>query len=282
MKEKTKTNGFSLDSLLDTDATLRRAAISAINNMGKIIALFVSLLTVAVTFTEVSFGAVLSESFASSLLLILCSSYIIYFSLEDAGERCGEESEEYTEAKKRYALARKTLSADMTDSFRAYLTEYCRREYEARRSDAIFSLGICEDDIEKYNRGEELDRRTKKRVRTVERLKPIILTPRAVISYGKLSRKSELESPEGRKLLSLILRLIPSTVCMTLTVSVALSTKDGLTAADILGGILKLSALPMIGFKGYSAGYNYSKHLASAWLETKAEIIEGFNAPASP
>ena len=69
---------------------------------------------------------------------------------------------------------------------------------------------------------------------------------------------------------------------MTLTVSVALSTKDGLTAADILGGILKLSALPMIGFKGYSAGYNYSKHLASAWLETKAEIIEGFKPDSVP
>ena len=37
MKEKTKNNGFSLESLLDTDAALRRAAICAINNMGKII-----------------------------------------------------------------------------------------------------------------------------------------------------------------------------------------------------------------------------------------------------
>ena len=63
MKEKTKNNGFSLDTLLDSEYTIRRAAISAINNIGKIIALFVSILTVAVTFTEVSFGAVLSESF---------------------------------------------------------------------------------------------------------------------------------------------------------------------------------------------------------------------------
>jgi hypothetical protein len=278
MKEKTKNNGFSLESLLDTDAALRRAAISAINNMGKIIALFVSLLTVAVTFTDVSFGAVLSESFASSLLLLLCSSYIIYFSLEDAGERCGEDSDEYTAAKKRYSEACQTLGADKNEAFRIYLTEYCRREYEARRSDAIFSLGISEEDIDKYKRGDTLDRRTARRVRSVERIKPIVLNPRAVVSYGKLSRRSELESPEGRKLISLILRLIPSTVCMTVTVSVALSAKDGLTPADVLEGILKLSALPMIGFKGYSAGYVYSKHTAAAWLETKARIIEGFIA----
>ena len=277
MKEKTKNNGFSLDTLLDSEYTIRRAAISAINNIGKIIALFVSILTVAVTFTEVSFGAVLSESFASSLLLLLCSSYIIYFSLEDAGERCGEESEEYLAAKKRYSEARKKLSADMTDSFRLYLADYCRREYLARRSDAIFSLGISEEDIKKHEVGEKIDRRVRRRVKTVIKMKPIMLNPGAIISYGKPTRRSELESPESRKLLSLILRLIPSTVCMMLTVSVALSTKDGLTAADVLNGILKLSALPMIGFKGYSAGYNYSKHLFAAWLETKAEIIEGFS-----
>lgn len=278
MKERTKNSSFSLESLLDSEDTVRRVAIGAVNNMGKIIALFAAILTIAVTFTDVSFGAIISESFASSVVLLLTSSYIIYFSLEDSGERCGEESEEHIAAKKRYREARAKMSADMTEGFRAYLIDYCRSEYEARRRGAIFSLGIKESDIEGYLNGQKQDRRTRRAVRCILRLKPVTLSARDILSDGKPTRKSELESPEGKKLLSLILRLIPSTVCMILTVSVALSAKDGLTATDILNGILRLSALPMIGFKGYVAGYNYSKRKASTWLDTKAQIIEGFKA----
>ena len=51
-------------------------------------------------------------------------------------------------------------------------------------------------------------------------------------------------------------------------------------ASQATTDILRLSALPMIGFKGYSAGYNYSKRHAAVWLETKAEIIEGFKPPS--
>jgi hypothetical protein len=63
---------------------------------------------------------------------------------------------------------------------------------------------------------------------------------------------------------------------MSITVSVMLSAKDGMTASDILNGILKLSALPVIGFRGFCAGYSYSKHTLSLWLETKAGILEAF------
>ena len=43
-------------------------------------------------------------------------------------------------------------------------------------------------------------------------------------------------------------------------------------------GIFKLSALPIIGFKGYGAGYSYSKDTKSAWIDTKARILEQFVA----
>ena len=63
---------------------------------------------------------------------------------------------------------------------------------------------------------------------------------------------------------------------MAVTVSVMLTAKEGLTGADVLNGILKLSALPMIGFKGYSQGYSYAKHTLTLWTETKANILEAF------
>ena len=271
-----KENKLSFDTLLDSEATVRKIAVTAIRDMGKIIALITTLLAVTVTFTEVRFGAVFTEEFFSSLLLLLSASYIIYFSLEDAGERTGEESAEYLAARERYLKARESLDGECADGFREYLKSYCEREHAYRVRCALFSLGITESDLLAYQRGERQDKKLRRAARRVARIKPIMLSTSSLLSLGKLSRESELESPEHRKLRSLILRLIPSTVCMTVTVSVVLSTKDGLTAADIIDGILKLSALPLTGFKGYSAGYTYAKHRATAWLETKSRVIEEY------
>ena len=74
----------------------------------------------------------------------------------------------------------------------------------------------------------------------------------------------------------LLLKILPSTICMILTVSVMLNVKEDMTASDVINGILKLSALPVIGFKGYSAGYGYTKNSLSLWIETKANILEKF------
>ena len=93
---------------------------------------------------------------------------------------------------------------------------------------------------------------------------------------GYLPDTSELENPESRKLVSLFLRLIPSALCTLITVSVILTAKDGLTVTDVLNGILKLSALPVAAFRGYSQGYTYAKHSLSLWLDTKSGILEGY------
>ena len=74
----------------------------------------------------------------------------------------------------------------------------------------------------------------------------------------------------------LVLKILPSTICMIVTVSVMLSLKSDMSASDVINGIFKLSALPLIGFKGYSAGYSYTKYNLSLWLETKANILSKF------
>ena len=104
------------DSILDSGEIVKKAGRALIENMGKIIALAVSLIMIAVTFTDISFSSVFTESFASSLLLLLTSSYIIYFSLEDAGEKCAENTEEYKKATERYdSLRQKVSGNDIAD-----------------------------------------------------------------------------------------------------------------------------------------------------------------------
>ena len=89
------------DSVFDSSELMKRAGKTLFENMGKVIAFTVALLMLLVTFTDVSFAATMSESFVSSLLLLITSSYVIYFSLEDAGEKCAEETDEYKSAKER-------------------------------------------------------------------------------------------------------------------------------------------------------------------------------------
>ena len=83
------------DTILDSGELTKKAGRALIGNMGKLIALFVALIMLAVTFTDIKFTGILTGGFTSSLLLLITASYIIYFSLEDAGEKCGLETDEY-------------------------------------------------------------------------------------------------------------------------------------------------------------------------------------------
>ena len=60
----------SFDTILDYGELMKRAGVGIAANMGKIIALTVSLIMLAVTFTDVAFTGILTEEFASSLLLL--------------------------------------------------------------------------------------------------------------------------------------------------------------------------------------------------------------------
>lgn len=264
------------DGLLDTSELVKRTGKTILCNMGKIIALFVFLIMLTVTFTDVSFAGFFTESFTSSFLLLLISSYIIYFSLEDAGEKHGEESAEFDKASDRFSELREKINGSDVDALREFCIEYSARDLAYRQKILLLSRGLSEKDIERYKNGERLDKASRYVLKKHAKMKPVILTPKTLLSREKTSGRSELENPDKRKLPMLILKLIPSTICMMVTVSVIFSTKEGLTPSDVINGIIKLAALPLIGFKGYSAGYSYIKHNISLFLETKANILEEF------
>jgi hypothetical protein len=56
-----------------------------------------------------------------------------------------------------------------------------------------------------------------------------------------------------------------------------LTAKDGLTATAVIEGILKLSTLPVVGFRGYAAGYSYIRRSYIPWIETKSRLLEAYN-----
>ena len=107
-------------------------------------------------------------------------------------------------------------------------------------------------------------------------MRAVALTPQTLLSVNRSGLESELCDPERKKLGHLVLQLIPSTLCMAFTVSIMLSTKDGTTLDSVIDGLFKLTALPIVGLRGYSEGYSYVKNSKTVWVETKARLLEAF------
>ena len=267
--------------LIEAESIIKKSGVALIKNIGKVIASITLTVAVMITFTEVSFVGFENESFTSSLIIMLICAYLIYFSLEDAGERLGEESEEYSAAIDAYKKTVKRIDSIGTVGLREFCIDYSRSELEYRRDNLLITYGLCREDYEKYLSGEKFDKEITHIFVRAKKMKAIPLTPKTMLSGERRNARSELSNPQKHKGMIMFLRLIPSAICMTVTVSVMLSTKDGLNAATVIEGILKLSTLPIIEFKGYAQGYSFVSNALIPWVETKTRLLEGYLANAS-
>ena len=196
--------------------------------------------------------------------------------MEDSGEKIGEGSTEYTEAFEKYKKAKECVGIQSIRALREFCKKYSLEELEFRRSTFIAEAGYTEDEFDSFKRGGKCTLRERWIFSKARRMKAVKLTPALLLSGSSLSTESELENPEKKKFLYAFIRLLPSTLCMIFTVSVILTVRGDLTPSVIIDGLIKLSALPIIGFRGYSTGYSFVKEKKSAWLETKARLLSAF------
>ena len=269
----------SFDSaLLESGAQIKRGYSALLQNFGKAVAILTALIAVLITFTEVGFYEFGRESFTANLISMLICSYVMYFSLEDAGERLGKESEEYKCAEAAWRDCCRKIGGKDIGRLRDFLKEYKLGELKFRRDGFIIAQGYSTEEYEKYLLSGTSDRKAKRVFRRAERMKPVDLTPKTLLASDRRRGDGELANPERGKLIKLIIRLIPSTFCMIFTVSVMLTAKDGLTAPAVIEGIVKLLTLPIIGLRGYSSGYSYAKGALLSWVETKSRLLGAFLA----
>lgn len=268
--------GEDTGNILELGGVIRRGYSSVIANAGKVIAVITLLVAVIVTFTDVAFSDITSQSFTTTLAVMLLSSYLMYFSLEDTGEREGECTEEYKIANEKYLAARSKITPQCIDSLRSFCLDYSCRELEYRKLSYLGEMGYSKSDLEAYKGGKIFPLRARRVFRRAENMRAVKLSPAILLSRSHGMIKSELTSPSYKKVIGAIMSLIPSTVCMIFTISVILTTKDNMSLSTVIDGLVKLSALPIIGFKGLIDGYRYSKEDKSCWLETKARLLESF------
>lgn len=247
-----------------------------IQNTGKIIAVITLVVATLVTFTDISFSELSSVAFTSSLAVMLIASYLMYFSLEDAGEKYGEESEEYKAALERYANVREKILPNSIPALREFCYRYSLDEVEYRKRAYINEHGYSLEEYEDFACGNAFPKKARRVFRRADKIKPIKLAPQTLLTHERSASRSELQNPERGKLIGMIVRLIPTTLCTFFTASVILTTKTDLTVSTVIEGILKLSTLPVIGFKGYQIGYYFAKGEKAVWIETKARLLEAF------
>lgn len=247
-----------------------------INNAGKAIALITLAVSVLIIFADVGFADLKSAAFTTTLAVMLISSYIIYFSLEDSGERYGERCDEYKEALLKYKTARAAIGTGSIKELRSFCLRYSKEELSFRRANYIAEAGYTEEEYENYKNGGRVSLRERYYFSKARRMRAVRLTPSLLLSGSSFSASSELEDPGRKKYIKALVNLLPSTVCMVLTVSIILNVRGDLTPSVVLDGLIKLSALPVIGFRGYTAGYSFVKDKKSVWLETKARLLSAF------
>lgn len=267
--------GFDI-TLLSTGALIKKSYSALIANVGKAIAVITLIIAALVSFTEIGFSDAGAESFTSTLIMMLIASYIMYFSLEDAGEKLGRESEDYKSALTCYEEKRAQIGGEDIKELRKFCFDYQSEELEYRKLNALMSLGYTMEEYESYKRGERTDKHIARKLSRIDRLKRSDIEAADLLTKGSARVACELKRPGISRLIFMFCRLIPSTVCMFFTISVMISAKDGLTFSSVLESIMKLSTLPIIGLKGYSAGYEYALGGELSWLNIKTDLLDAF------
>ena len=249
---------------------------SLMSGLGKLVAVICGAVAVLVTFTDITFGGLGTKEMTTVLAVLLASAYVIYFSLEESGERRGEETEEFRTAFSRHRELCSQITPEMLPALRSYLTDYTLEEAASRRRTLLMRAGYTEEEYNAYKAGEPVKMTARRVMRRAARIKAAQISPGDLLSEGKPKNRGELYNPEPRARIQMLLNLIPTTVCMVVTVSVMLSLKDSLGPAEIFEGLMKLSTLPIIGVRGYVCGFNYAKDVRAGWLETKSRLLVGF------
>ena len=264
------------DGLIATDALAKQGGAMLIKNSGKIIAAMTILVAVLLTFTDVSFATLGSRTFTTTLTVMLVSSYLIYFSLEDSGEKLGEESEDYLSGFAAYEKVRALISGEDIGALRDFCTDYSKKELEFRRRAYLVSHGCTEEELLSFCRGEQTPRELKRYLRRAAKMKAVPLTPAMLLGGDGNGRRSELADRTRFKTLRMAVKLLPTMVFTCVTVSVILTLKDGLSAATVIESIVKLSSLPVIGFRGYAAGYSHVKNAVLPRIDTRRRLLEAY------
>ena len=251
---------------------------------GIVVGVLTFLVSVMIFFTEPSLSAKPVEHVSVQMSVAMFCIFMMYTSMSDAGCRAGEERPEYAAARDEWT--------NLADRVRrsGYLSElagFCRRlaveEREEARADRLAAVGLSLADYEAIEsdpaRYRALPRRTRRMIRKVRAVRLLKLPPdRLLSSAGKSRRRIAPVSPGAQRTRSTVFAMVPSVAGTFLTVSVAFTTADGLTASAVISAAFRLLALLWMGFRGYGMGYRSVVRDCVSACKTRSALLLRFLA----
>ena len=123
-------------SLLESGRIIQSGAAAIINNAARIVSAITVILSALVLFTDLKFVDFSAESFSSTLTVMMIASYLIYFSMSEAGENTAEECDEYKSASQKCDSLSSLVGGDKI----SLLRKFCRRYSEWGKTYNFFRL----------------------------------------------------------------------------------------------------------------------------------------------
>ena len=254
------------ESLLSASlASLSKGRQKIFTHIGLWVSFLALLIATLATFTNISILSLSAETLTLTVAIYAAVTVVIFFSLAEEGEHMGRSEPAYREAEKSLDAVASRVTPAQYASLESFCRRYAKEEFGERRARLLLAHGIAHEE----------DTPPKSAVRRLKRLRPLQLN--AFMLLGKAAdADSPLRNPERKRKNGLFLRLTPSLICTCFGIGIAIGVRDTLTLSAILEGIFKLSALLIVGLRGYVQGYLFIGESEIPFIRAKARLLERF------
>ena len=255
------------ESLLNASlASFSRGRQRFFTHIGLWIALLALLIATLATFTDISILSLSAETLTLTVAVYATVTVVIFFSLAEEGERSGRAEMPYREAEKSLESAVARITPAQYEGLENFCRRYTEQEFDERRARLLLAHGITR---EEGNLPSSLERQLK-------RLKPLQLNAFMLLGKAESGADSPLRNPQRRRKHRLFLRLAPSLLCTCFGIGIAIGARETMTASAILEGVFKLTALLIVGLRGYVQGYLFIGESEIPFIRAKARLLERF------
>lgn len=249
-------------------ASLSRGRQKIFAHIGFWIAALSLLVAALVTFTDISLLSISTQRFTVTMVVYATVTVLMYLSLAEEGERTGRSEKAYKEAEDALTKAANSISPVSFGRLEAFCQAFVREEFSERRARLLLAYGISD----------ESSAPPPAACRRLKRLRPLQINALMLLGSTLKEGDSPLCNTEKRRRSRLLLRLMPSLLWMIFGIGIAIGAHDSLTTSAILEGIFKLSALLIIGLRGYTQGYLFISEAEIPFLRAKMQLLERFLA----
>ncbi len=252
-------------------ASLSKGRQKIFAHIGFWIAALSLLVAALVTFTDISLLSISTQSFTVTMVVYATVTVLMYLSLAEEGERTGRSEKAYKEAEDALTKAANCISPASFGRLEAFCQAFVREEFSERRARLLLAYGISDEDSAPPPAA----------CRRLKHLRPLQINALMLLGSTLKEGDSPLCNTEKRRRSRLLLRLMPSLLWMIFGIGIAIGAHDSLTTSAILEGIFKLSALLIIGLRGYTQGYLFISEAEIPFLRAKMQLLERFLAEQS-